>query len=137
MERVQTAWRGLIDEGRDLPPLLQASAAVASPIKLVDDKLVLAVPKEYQKTLQPLLNKEYQGILIRNLSDLVGETFRLEVKLLNEMTRDELPSNDVPPLKQEELEAKARAHKAVQRLLKHLPGDVLTVRPHSGGKRDV
>ena len=137
LERVQTAWRTLVEEGRDLPPLLHDGAAVASPIKLVDDKLVLAVPKDYEIALVPLQNKDYQGLLIRNLRDLVGETFRLEVKLLNEMTRDELPSTEVPPLKQEELEAQARAHKAVQRLLKHLPGEVLTVRPHSGGKRDV
>ena len=129
LDRIKSVWRDLADEGHNLPPLLEAAVAASSPYKLIDNKLEIAMPRVLSTGMDALRNEDYQEILIRVLRDRIGETLSLEVKLIDEIGDEELPPADVPPPRQEELEAMARGHDSVKRVLEHLPGQVLTVRP--------
>lgn len=136
LERVQVAWKEMIEDGHNFPPLLEASAGVAVPVRINDNKLVVGVPREYRKSMDPLLKPEHQQMIVRKLRELVGETFVLDVKLKDLIREEELPPRDVPPVHQEALESSAREHEAVKLILKHFPGEVLTVRKNPGGKKN-
>ena len=135
LERVAAAWPQILDNGVELPPLLESAISVAKPVKIIENRIVVSVPRVFRKLLVPLQNAEYQERIIQNLQKLVGETFCLEAKLDDELTPDEVPAHDIPPARQEELEQIARNHEAVKQVLSQLPGVVVAVRSNQGGKR--
>ena len=130
LDRVKAAWRDLAEEGHNFPPLLDAAVTAAVPHRLTEDRLVLAIPRALSTGMDALRNEDYQEILVRALRERIGETFHLEIKLLDEISDEEMPPADVSPPRQEELETMARNHDAVKQVLRHLPGQVLTVRPN-------
>ncbi len=135
LERIIAAWPQILDNGVELPPLLESAISVAKPVKIIENRIVVSVPRVFRKLLVPLQNAEYQERIIQNLQKLVGETFCLEAKLDDELTPDEVPVHDIPPARQEELEQIARNHEAVKQVLAQLPGVVVAVRTNQGGKR--